>query len=65
LPLARFADLLEADRRLLQDYFATAPPRPRHLELAPPPLTSTAAPTSVVAEMPAPEMEESLAGRSG
>ena len=63
LPLARFADLLEADRRLLQDYFATNPPRPPNLEPAPPP-AAAAPPTPVVTELPAPEMEESLAGRS-
>jgi diguanylate cyclase (GGDEF)-like protein/PAS domain S-box-containing protein len=61
LPLARFTDLLEADRQLLQDYFATAPPRPKYRELAPPPPASA----SAANELTAREMEETLAGRSG
>jgi diguanylate cyclase (GGDEF)-like protein len=64
LPLARFTDLLEADRQLLQDYFATAPPRPKYREPAPPPLVTAPADSPATTELDAQEIEETLASRA-
>jgi diguanylate cyclase (GGDEF)-like protein/PAS domain S-box-containing protein len=62
LPLERFADLLEADRRLLQDYFATAPPRPERHEFALPPMGPIAVPAAAENDPSARDLQ-SLAGK--